>query len=113
MNDSPTIPLIDLKMQYAGIRAEVAAALDGVLTSAAFVMGEDVAAFEREFARYTGTSQCVGVASGTSALKLGMQALGIGPGDEVILPANTSSRAPSPFRMWGLESSSSIRKKIT
>jgi dTDP-4-amino-4,6-dideoxygalactose transaminase len=89
MNSQPSIPLIDLKAQYRQIRAEVADAIDRVLTNTAFVMGPDVADFEREFAQYAGTTQCVGVASGTSALKLGMQALGIGPGDEVILPANT------------------------
>jgi dTDP-4-amino-4,6-dideoxygalactose transaminase len=89
MNSQPPIPLIDLKAQYGHIHAEIADAMERVLTSAAFVMGQDVTDFEREFARYTGTTQCVGVASGTSALKLGMQALGIGAGDEVILPANT------------------------
>jgi dTDP-4-amino-4,6-dideoxygalactose transaminase len=89
MNSMAPIPLIDLKTQYARIGNEVDDALRRVVTSAAFVLGEDVAAFEREFAGYTGTTQCIGVASGTSALKLGMQALGIGPGDEVILPTNT------------------------
>ncbi len=89
MNSQFPIPLIDLKAQYGRIRAEVDDAMARVVASAAFVMGPDVADFEREFARYTGTTQCVGVASGTSALKLGMQALGIGPDDEVILPANT------------------------
>jgi dTDP-4-amino-4,6-dideoxygalactose transaminase len=89
MNSQSPIPLIDLKAQYAQIRAEVTGAMERVLTNTAFVMGQDVADFEREFAQYTGTTQCVGVASGTSALKLGMQALGIGPADEVILPANT------------------------
>jgi dTDP-4-amino-4,6-dideoxygalactose transaminase len=83
------IPLIDLKRQYQDIRSDVWKALEGVMASSAFVMGEDLAAFEEEFARYIGTSQCVGVASGTSALKLAMQSLGIGPGDEVIVPANT------------------------
>jgi dTDP-4-amino-4,6-dideoxygalactose transaminase len=89
MNSQPPIPLIDLKAQYSQIRAEIVDAMERVMTSTAFVMGQDVADFEREFAQYTGTMQCVGVASGTSALKLGMQALGIGPGHEVILPANT------------------------
>jgi dTDP-4-amino-4,6-dideoxygalactose transaminase len=89
MNSQAPIPLIDLKAQYGRIRDEVDDAMARVVTSTAFVMGPDVADFEREFALYTGTKQCVGVASGTSALKLGMQALGIGPGDEVILPANT------------------------
>jgi dTDP-4-amino-4,6-dideoxygalactose transaminase len=83
------IPLIDLKRQYADIRSEVWNALERVMASSAFVLGEDVDTFEKEFARYVGTSHCVGVASGTSALKLAMQALEIGPGDDVIVPANT------------------------
>ena len=83
------IPLIDLKRQYAQIRSEVWAALEGIMASSSFVMGEDVRTFEAEFARYVGSSHCVGVGSGTSALKLAMQALEIGPGDDVIVPANT------------------------
>lgn len=83
------IPLIDLKRQYAQIRSEVWAALESIMANSSFVMGRDVSAFEEEFARYVGSSHCVGVGSGTSALKLAMQALEIGPGDDVIVPANT------------------------
>lgn len=84
-----SIPLIDLGRQYGQIRSEVWSAIESVMASSAFVMGKDLRAFEAEFAGYVGIAQCVGVGSGTSALKLGMQALGIGPGDDVIVPANT------------------------
>jgi len=83
------VPFVDLKAQYASIRPEVAAAMDEVLESASFILGPAVDRFEREFARYVGTAHCVGVESGTAALKVALEALGIGAGDEVILPANT------------------------
>ncbi|HKU81250.1 MAG TPA: DegT/DnrJ/EryC1/StrS family aminotransferase, partial [Candidatus Tumulicola sp.] len=83
------VPFVDLKAQYASIRPEVAEAMGEVLESASFILGPAVQRFEREFAAYTGTAHCVGVESGTAALKVALEALGIGPGDEVILPANT------------------------
>lgn len=83
------VPFVDLKAQYASIRPEVTAAMDEVLESASFILGPAVGRFEREFAQYTGTAHCVGVESGTAALKVALEALGIGAGDEVILPANT------------------------
>jgi len=83
------IPFVDLRAQYETIRADVRAAIDRVLESSAYILGPDVAEFEEAFAGYCGAAHCVGVSSGTAALKLGLQALGIGPGDEVILPANT------------------------
>jgi dTDP-4-amino-4,6-dideoxygalactose transaminase len=89
MNAPATIPLIDLNRQYSDIRSEILAAMEDVLDRSVFVMGADLSAFEKAFADYVDTSDCVGVASGTSALKLAMQALGIGHGDEVIVPANT------------------------
>jgi dTDP-4-amino-4,6-dideoxygalactose transaminase len=78
------IPLVDLKAQYAGIRSEIDAAVRGVLESAQFVLGDEVAAFEREFAAYSGAGDAVAVNSGTSALHLALLAAGVGPGDEVI-----------------------------
>jgi dTDP-4-amino-4,6-dideoxygalactose transaminase len=84
-----TVPFVDLKAQYRDIESDVVAALASVMQSASFVMGPDVAAFEQDFARYAGAPHCIGVESGTAALKLAMQACGIGPGDEVIMPANT------------------------
>ena len=78
------IPFIDLRAQYAAIKGEVDAVVMTVLASGQFVLGEEVAAFEREFAAYCGTEHAVAVNSGTSALHLALLAAGIGPGDEVI-----------------------------
>lgn len=78
------IPFLDLKEQYASIKDEIDAAVLHVLASAQYVLGEEVAQFEREFAAYCSTEHAVAVNSGTSALHLALLALGIGPGDEVI-----------------------------
>ena len=78
------IPFVDLKAQYASIKTEVNAAIQGVLDSCQFTLGSEVAAFEKEFAAYCQSEQGIGVNTGTSALHLAMLAAGIGPGDEVI-----------------------------
>ena len=78
------IPLVDLKAQYASIKDEVRSALDRVLDSSTFVLGEEVAAFEREFAAFSGAAHGVAMNSGTSALHLALLAAGVGSGDEVI-----------------------------
>lgn len=78
------IPLVDLKAQYAGIKQEIDAAVQAVLASGQYVLGEEVAAFEREFAAYCGTGHAVAVNTGTSALHLALLAAGVGPGDEVV-----------------------------
>ena len=83
------VPLLDLKAEYAGLRDEILPALDHVCQAAAFVLGEEVEAFEREFAAYCGTKHCVALANGTAALHLGLLALGVQPGDEVITSPNT------------------------
>jgi len=83
------IPFVDLKTQYRSIEADVQRAVTNVMQNAAFIMGPDVAAFENAFGAFIGLPYCVGVESGTAALKLALEALGIGPGDEVIIPANT------------------------
>lgn len=85
----PFIPLVDLKAQFAEIRNEVDQAIARVLGRCDFILGEDVAAFEREFAAFSGAPDAVGCASGTDAIHLGLRVLGIGPGDEVIMPATT------------------------
>ena len=71
------------------IEAEVNEAFARILESGAFILGPDVAEFERAFAAYCEVDHCVGVANGTDALELGLRALDVGPGDEVVLPANT------------------------
>jgi dTDP-4-amino-4,6-dideoxygalactose transaminase len=83
------IPLVDVKAQYAPLLPRIRAAIDGVLESSAFILGPNVAAFEREAAAYLGVGDAVGVANGTDALVLVLDALDIGPGDEVICPAFT------------------------
>ena len=65
-----------------------------VLRSGWYVLGKEVSAFEEEFAAYTGAAHCVGLASGLDALWLAFRILGIGKGDEVIVPGNTSVRSP-------------------
>lgn len=79
-----TIPLVDLRAQYATIADEVEEAMRRVIASSAFVHGPFAETFEREFAAYCGARYCVGVGNGTDALLLALRALGIGPGDEVI-----------------------------
>jgi len=83
------IPLVDLVTQYKNIHSEVLKVVEQVLSRGHFILGEEVNLFEAEFARYCGVKHCVGVASGTDALHLCLNALGIGPGDEVITAANT------------------------
>jgi dTDP-4-amino-4,6-dideoxygalactose transaminase len=84
----PSVPFGDLKRQSASIDAELTAALTRVAASGWYVLGEEVAAFEAEFAAYCGAAHCIGVASGAEALYLALAALGVGPGDEVITVAN-------------------------
>lgn len=83
------VPFVDLKAQYASIKSDVVPAIGEVLESARFIMGPQVDRFERDFARFNGTRHCIGVESGTAALRIALEALGIGAGDEVIVPANT------------------------
>jgi dTDP-4-amino-4,6-dideoxygalactose transaminase len=83
------IPFVDLKAQYRTLKAEMDAAVLGVLESGQYVLGPEVAAFEREFAAYSGAAHGVAMNSGTSALHLAFLALGIGPGDEVITTPHT------------------------
>jgi dTDP-4-amino-4,6-dideoxygalactose transaminase len=83
------IPLVDVKAQYAPLIPEIEERLREVLESGVFILGPHVAAFEREAAEYLGVPETVGVANGTDALVLVLDALGVGPGDEVICPAFT------------------------
>lgn len=78
------IPLLDLKAQYVSLKHEIDAAVLDVLGSGQYVLGEEVAQFEREYAAYCGVRHAVAVNSGTSALHLALLALGVGPEDEVI-----------------------------
>lgn len=83
------IPFVDLKRQYNSIKEEIDSAVRKTLDSSRFILGENVEAFERELAGYCGTRYAIGVASGTDALNLAIEALGIRQGDEVITVANS------------------------
>lgn len=83
------IPFLDLQEPHVELRHELEPALDRVLNSGWYILGPEVEAFEAEFADYCEASHCVGVASGLDALQLALRAMGVGPGDEVIVPSNT------------------------
>ncbi len=87
--DKNEVPMLDLRAQYAALREEIRAAIDGVLEAGQFILGPNVRALEEELARYCGCKHGVGLASGTDSLILSMHALGVRPGDEVIVPAFT------------------------
>ena len=95
------LPLVDLKAQHAAIASDVEAAVGRVMANTDFILGADVAAFEEEFARYCEAAHCVGLDSGMSALELGMRAMGIGPGDEVITPAHSFIASSSAISFTG------------
>jgi len=86
---SVAVPFVDLRRQHEQLSAELAQAFAGLVESSAFTNGPAVASFERAFADYCGTSECIGVASGLDALVLGLRAAGLEPGDEVVVPAHT------------------------
>ena len=89
MSTVPRVPLIDIRAQYAPFQAELEQAFRSVLEGGAFIRGPQFKAFEEETAAYLGVRRTIGVANGTDALVLVLDAMGIGPGDEVICPAFT------------------------
>ena len=86
---APKVRLVDLREQHRRLQEEIESAVLRVLRSGAYVLGPEVAAFEEELAAYCGVAHAVACASGTDALTLALLSLGIGPGDEVIVPAFT------------------------
>ncbi|MFN2628763.1 MAG: DegT/DnrJ/EryC1/StrS family aminotransferase [Gaiellaceae bacterium] len=82
------VGFVALERQHASVAAELRAAFDRVLGASAFILGREVAQFEAEFATFCGASHCIGVGSGTAALRLALRAAGIGAGDEVIVAAH-------------------------
>lgn len=97
------IPLVDLKAQHAAVGEEVRAAVERVMADTDFILGHDVAAFEAEYAAFCEAEHAVGLDSGMSALELGMRAMGIGPGDEVITPAHSFIASSSAISFTGAE----------
>ena len=91
MSEPVTIPLADLRREHAAIRAEIDQAIERVMRRGWFILGEEVEAFEAEWANYCGVAHAVGVGNGTDALYLALRAAGIGPGDEVVVPALTAA----------------------
>jgi dTDP-4-amino-4,6-dideoxygalactose transaminase len=83
------IPLVDLAAAHAEVAEEVETGFKRVIAETAFIGGAEVAAFEQEYAAFAGVPHCVGVANGTDALELAFRAVGVGPGTEVVIPANT------------------------
>lgn len=90
MTKQSHIPFNDLRAAYLAVQGEIDAAVAAALDSGWYILGRQTAAFEAEFAAYTGTAGCVGVNSGTDALVLALRACGIGRGDEVITVAHTA-----------------------
>ena len=83
------VALFDTATPLQGLRAQIDERIAAVLDSGRFVLGPEVAAFEREFARYLGVEHVVGVANGTDAITIALRALGVGAGDEVVVPSFT------------------------
>jgi len=83
------IPFLDLSAQYLEIKSEIDDAIQNIINKSAFIGGQAVMNFEKEFASYIGTSHCIGVGNGTDALTIAMKTLEIGAGDEVITAANS------------------------
>lgn len=95
------IPVFDLQRQYAMLKPELDAVIASVLARGRFILGEEVAAFEQEFAAYCGVAHAVGVGSGTEALQLALAAAGMGPGDEVITVAHTAVATVAAIELAG------------
>lgn len=83
------VPLFDTDTPIAPLRAQILSRIHAVVESSRFILGPEVAAFEQEFARYCGAAHAIGVANGTDALTIALQAMGVGPGDEVVVPSFT------------------------
>lgn len=83
------VPFVDLKAQYRTIEPEIKAAVNDVLEKSDYILGGAVERFESEYAAFVGTRHCVGLSNGLDALRLALEALGVGPGDEVVVPATT------------------------
>lgn len=95
------VPFVDLNIQHEPLKSNIHAAIDEVIRRGDFCLGESLEVFEEKFARYCGTQYAVGVDSGHSALKLSLEALDIGPGDEVILPSHTFMATASAVSLLG------------
>lgn len=89
MESSLKVPFLDLRTQYKGIQSEIDKAISNVLEEGVFVGGSRVTAFEEEFGDFIGVTNCVGVANGTDALEIAIEALALPAGSEILVPANS------------------------
>jgi dTDP-4-amino-4,6-dideoxygalactose transaminase len=101
MSGDVKVKFVDLQQQYRTIKDEVDSAMGLVVERADFILGREVTWFEEEFARYCEAEYAVGVDNGTSALELSLRALDVGPGDEVIVPANSFIASASAISFTG------------
>lgn len=83
------VPFVDLKSQNHAVAAEIKESIESVIADCAFIQGRAVTEFEKKFAEFCHADHCIGVGNGTDALFTALKALGLGPGDEVLVPANT------------------------
>ena len=83
------VPLFDTRTPLAPLRAEILARMEEVVDDGRYILGPNVGAFEGEFAAYVGAEHAIGVANGTDALTIALRAMGVGPGDEVVVPSFT------------------------
>jgi dTDP-4-amino-4,6-dideoxygalactose transaminase len=83
------VPFLDLRLQYQLLKPEMLPAVERVMENASFILSQDVRTFEKRFAEYTGSAHVVNCANGSDALEMALMVLGIGPGDEVLVPAHT------------------------
>ncbi len=83
------VPLFDTSTPLVSLREPLRRAIDGVLASERYILGPEVSSFEEEFAAYCGVSHAVGVANGTDAITIALRAMGVGPGDDVVVPSFT------------------------
>ena len=95
------VPFVDLARQHAAAGPAITAAFERVMDRGSFTLGEEVDAFEREFAAYVGTRYAIGVGSGTDALHFALRACGVGEGDEVITAVNTFAATAEAILMCG------------
>lgn len=97
------IKFLDLHAQYRSIQPEIDAAIADVIARTAFIGGPDVAAFEKAFAAYQAVTHCIGVANGTDAIEIALEALNLPKGSEVIVPANTFIASSEAVTRTGLK----------
>jgi dTDP-4-amino-4,6-dideoxygalactose transaminase len=97
------VPFVDLKAQYQSIKSKIDSAMAEVLGNTSFIGGDTVKEFERQFAEFIGVNHAVGCANGTDAIEIALEALGVGPGDEVLVPAYTWVSTASAVSRVGAE----------